>query len=168
MSRTRVFATAIACLALVVGAFALLYRNDLFVAYHRQRLASEIKAWQSPPAAGESKDYRNYSRVETELSNLVALAALDRVELQIRLYTDGAMAPLPSLDRIQNGQNPAPVFSHIKGDPRTQPQTVVIWCDPSDTLYWKRFADSTLINTTSEIGEPSDGRGAAESAFPDG
>lgn len=103
------------------GSFAFLYRNELLVAYHRQRLTSEITAWRAPPPAGEAKDFRNDSGVESELSKLVALGVLDRIKLPIRLYTDGALAPLPSLDRIQNGQNPAPEFHHIKGSPRIQP-----------------------------------------------
>ena len=122
----------------------ILFQDDLRVAYHRQRLASEISAWRAPPPAGESKDFRNYEGVESELSKLVELGSLNRLELSIRLYTDGALSPLPSLDRLQNGQNPAPVFHYIKGDPRIQPQSVVIWCDPSDTIFWTRFAESTL------------------------
>ncbi len=141
---------------LAAGSVAFLYRKDLMVAYHRQRLASEISDWRASPPAGESKDYRNYSGVESELSRLVTLGALDRIEVTIRLYTDGALAPLPSLDRIQNGQDPAPVFHHIKGNPRIQPQTVVIWCDPADTVFWKRFAESTLETDAVNGGEPSD------------
>ena len=100
-------------------------------------------------------DYRDYSGVESELSQLVSLGALDRIELSIRLYSDSALTPLPSLNRLQNGQNPAPVFHHIKGDPRVQPQTVVIWCDPGDTAYWEQFAGSTLEKDAT-VGVPTD------------
>ncbi len=150
---------------LAAGSVAFLNRNELLVAYHRQRLASEIRDWRAPPPAGQSKDYGNYSGVESELSRLVALRALDRIKLSMRLYTDGALVPLPSLDRLQNGQNPAPVFQHVKGNPRIQPQTVVIWCDPADTVFWKRFAESTLKTDAQYNGEPSDAPESPSRAF---
>ena len=140
---------------LVAGSAAIFYRSDLMVAYHRQRLATELNEWRAPPPAGESMDYRDYSGVESELSQLVSLGTLDRIELSIRLHNDSALTPLPSLNRLQNGKSPAPVFHHIKGDPRIQPQTVVIWCDPGDTAYWEQFAGSTL-EKDAMVGVPTD------------
>ena len=154
MTRTQIVALAAALSAAIVGTVVFLQRDELLVSFHQHRLAAEIDAWRRPPAAGEIKDYGDYSAVEDQLSKLVALNALDRVELQVRLYTDGATAPLPSVDRLRNGQNPAPVFHHVKGDPRIQPQTVVIWCEPGDTIYWRQFAASTLSEDGSSANHP--------------
>lgn len=165
MTRTRTIATVIVILVLFVGVPAFWWRDDLLVAFHRYRLATEIEEWRQQPVAGEIRAYRDYSAVESELSKLVALDAIDRLELQIRLFEDGATAPLPSLDRLQNGKNPAPIFFHIKGDPRIQPQTVVIWCEPSDTPHWKRFAESSLTDHSAKDGEPERWTRAADVPF---